>query len=104
MIVVLSILVALTLVFSFLGLSACGHALTGIRVLRADVAKASRESTYQARLSRKVYTEYSEKILRQVGWVPDPPTPLEKAMADLETGREPVIDFGDLGGKHVHHS
>ena len=98
MIVVL-ILVALTLVTSFLALSACGHALTAVRDLRADVAEASRESTYQARLSRKVYTEYSEKILRQVGWVPDPPlTPLQKAMDALSRGETPVIDMSGLGG------
>src|SRR5258707_709979 len=93
------IVMLLSLAVSVLTLSSLGHLHIKADALRqVTTAELFAEVQFQARVTRKALLETIEqKVLPTIGYKGPEPTPLERAFADLEAGRDPVIDLSGLG-------
>jgi hypothetical protein len=97
MMILFGILMLLNFAICVLALSSIGHLHLKAAGLQAQIAETFHEVQFQARTSRRQFIQYmDERVLPTIGWKPDPPSELEKAMQALAEGREPVIDFGQI--------
>lgn len=94
--IILCILTLLTALACGLTLSATGHALTRLALLSEQIAELLYETQFQSRVTRKALVSELQKV---EGYKQPDPTPLERAWADLQAGKEPTIDFGQIGRK-----
>lgn len=93
---ILTLLTALACGLAFLSLRATGHALTRQALLSEQIAELLYETQFQSRVTRKALVSELQKV---EGYKQPDPTPLERAWADLQAGREPDIDFAKIGRK-----
>lgn len=99
--VALAVLTLLSLGASVLTLSSTGHLHSKVSGLQAQIAETFHETQFQSRVTRKALLEEVGKVLETVGYRPPEPTAFEKAVMDLEAGREPVIDFSTINAKRL---